>query len=139
MSQLEAMLEELIVGLDKHGGSPGALMRAEEQAKGRKIIQPGDVAWFPADEWESSCVVSQCGKDVRLIAILAKRPNTGSFQRMVKGIVQAGLRPVIVCPTREMDATLTRWGWKTQHVGSFPYGEMLKIPTAKWMKSYEGD
>lgn len=94
------------------------IMREDERKRGNSVIVPGDMPWLPADDWDSTVVVSQRGKEVRLIALLAKHPGAGAFHRMVGKIRSSGLTPVIIAPSREMAATMRRWGWYRRYVGS---------------------
>lgn len=104
--------------LDRMRTSPiHEIMRRDEIERGRLVIRPGDAPWFSASEWEPTCVASMQGDDVRLIAILARRPGEGAFRRLIASIVAAGKRPVVVAPSVEMRATLKRWGWRGRTVG----------------------
>lgn len=103
-------------------------MRQDERDAGRRVVIPGDVPWLMAEDWDPTVVVSIDGKRVRLIAILAKRQGQGAFKRLVAAIQAAGLQPVIVAPTREMRATLKRWGWKERVTGSGITTEQLMYP-----------
>lgn len=87
------------------------VMREDERSSGFAVVVPGDTAWLSSTDWDETVVVSTDGKDVRLVAILAKRPGNGAFNRLIAGIEACGLRPVIVAPTREMAATCIRRGW----------------------------
>lgn len=108
-------LSELI---DRMAAKPiHEIMRDDERERGHRIVVPGEVAWLPADDWHHTVVVSIAGDKVRLIAILANRPGTGAFRRLVSAINEAGLMPVVIAPSYEMRATLKRWGWKGRTSG----------------------
>lgn len=93
-------------------------MRDDEEDADRDVILPGSQPWLSADDWDPTIVVSRQGREVRLIAILAKSPGHGAFRRTVTGIIDAGLTPVIISPTFMMQDTMKRWGWTPRHVGS---------------------
>lgn len=116
MATIAQMVEQFVSSMD--GRPMFEVMRADEEAAGGTIILPGEVSWLPSDEWDETITVSQRGKEIRLIAILAKTPNAGAFRRTVAGILNAGLVPVIVCPTSRMRNTMQRWNWFQRHVGS---------------------
>lgn len=93
------------------------VMRADERAKGHRVVVPGGEPWLPAVDWDATSVVSVDGNVVRLVAILALNPGNGAFRRLIAAIQTAGLTPHISTPTREMRDTLRRWGWKGKHRG----------------------
>lgn len=98
--------------------SMAEIMREDEVAAGRRIILPGDTSWLPASDWPHDVVVSQDGREVRIIAIYARQPGQGAFRRMVDGIIAAGLVPVVIAPSQEMRATLKRWHWRCRYAGA---------------------
>ena len=49
--------------------------------------------------------------------ILARNPGHGAFRRLIAGITATKLTPLIIAPTRELQATLRRWGWKHRNRG----------------------
>lgn len=92
-------------------------MRAAERERGFRVVIPGEVAWLSADDWHESNVVSVDGAEVRLVAILAKRP--GSFKRLLATLASHGLRPVVVCPVGPiMPAILRHYCWEKREIGS---------------------
>lgn len=94
------------------------IMRANEREAGYAVVLPGEVSWLSIDDWDPTVTVSVNDKEVRLVAILAKRPGNGAFRRAVKAILDAGLTPCVIEPTREMRATMRRWNWYPRRVGS---------------------
>jgi hypothetical protein len=114
---------------------PYASMCQDEEAKGATIIPTGSVSWLPACDWPEDIVVTQLGKDIRIVAIYNPKRGNGAFSRLVTGIVKAGLRPVVVCPSHEMRDICKTWGWKEQIVGStFHDREDRLIPKREWLK-----
>lgn len=92
-------------------------MRAAERERGFQVVIPGEVEWLPAEDWHESNVVSRDDDEVRLIAILAKRP--GSFRRLLSRLALHRLRPVVVCPIGPiMPAILQHYGWIKREIGS---------------------
>lgn len=116
MSRLLAQLDKLLGQMDA-GLRMEDIMRADEVAAGRRVVKPGDEPWFPASEWHHTNVVSVEGNTVRIIAVWAINPGQGAFRRLIAAIEAAGLKPCIIEPTREMRATLKRWGWKGKRYG----------------------
>lgn len=108
------------------------IMRDDERARGNTIIVPGEVEWLPAEDWDHTIVVSQDGREVRLIAILAKRPGNGAFRRLVESIRKDGLTPVIIAPSPEMAATMRRWKWFRRYVGTGFEQEEQWRPRKEW-------
>lgn len=92
-------------------------MRAQERERGFRVVIPGDERWLSADDWHESNVVSVDGDEVRLVAILAKRP--GSFRRLLASLASHGLKPVVVFPVGPiMPAILAHYGWVKREIGS---------------------
>jgi hypothetical protein len=111
----QAQIAKLFAAIDNRSRMED-IMRADERAKGYRVVLPGEVAWLPAEDWHPTVVVSIDGNRVRLVAILASQPGNGAFRRLVAAIRAADLIPIIIEPTREMRATLTRWRWKRRNV-----------------------
>ena len=120
-------LDRIFAALDA-GARIEEMMRDDERAAGRKVVVPGEAVWLSAEDWHPTVVVSVDGRDVRLVAILALRPGSGALTRTVAGIRSAGLRPVIVEPTREMRATCQRWGWRMERHGKGFLSEERWVP-----------
>lgn len=109
-------------------------MREDEEAKGHKVIMPGDVPWFFKEDWLEDCVVSLDGSKVRIILVIAKNQGNGSFSRLTAEIIKAGLLPVVIAPIGQiMPSILERWGWRERVVGSnFSDTENQWFPMRKW-------
>jgi hypothetical protein len=119
LSYLYAAAGAVLAGQTHPLGMAGVML-AEEVAAGRKPIQPGatEPFVFSADDWEFPQVVSLDGREVRITAVLARRPGTGAFRRLLAAIQAAGLKPVVVEPVGvTMPAILARWGWRRTVVG----------------------
>lgn len=92
-------------------------MREQERERGFRVVIPGEERWLSADDWHESNVVSLDGSEVRLVAILAKRP--GSFRRLLGTLASYGLKPVVVCPIGPiMPAIMKHYGWVKRELGS---------------------
>src|SRR6185369_14000824 len=89
-----------------------------EKERGFEIVETGSVPWLPAADWPNDIVITQKGKEIRIVAIYAKRPGNGAFRRLITAIIQAGMVPVIVTPVHEMRDTMKRWGWKQKLTGT---------------------
>lgn len=116
MATTQQIMDAVFATLDS-GKPMHEIMRANEREAGFSVVVPGERSWLSADDWHPTVVVSTAGKEVRLVAILANRPGSGALRRTVKSIMDAGLVPVVVEPTREMRETMRRWKWKVRHVG----------------------
>lgn len=92
-------------------------MRAQEAARGFRVVAPGKEPWLPAEDWAESVVVSVDRDEVRLVAILAKRP--GSFRRLLAALNEAKLRPVVVGVIGPiMPEIMKHLNWRCTVVGS---------------------
>lgn len=110
------LINDMASGLPMH-----QIMRRNESADGHKVIVPGDVTWLPSSDWPGHVVVSQNFREVRIIAIIAKVRRNGAFKRLVRGIIEAGLQPVVIEPMFDMPLILRRWGW-SGHTVETPSG-----------------
>lgn len=127
------MIDEMIEQLVGTSRPLWEIMRRDEISKGNTVIVPGDRLWLSADDWDSTIIVSQKGREIRLIAILARDPGTGAFRRTVTGILGAGLVPVIIEPMGVMAIILRRWNWSKRIVGSgFMHREEQWRPRKGW-------
>jgi len=113
-SRLVELLDKMLSG--QH--DPVSTIVENEQARGFKVIRPGDAIWFPASDWRSASIASLNGMFVRLVLLHAVQSNRGALNRTVAGIRSAGMIPTVVDPTRELAATLSRRGWKPKKVGT---------------------
>lgn len=86
------------------------MMRDDERKRGYRVFRPGEVRWLPACDWHGDCVVSVNKNVVRLVLIVSKR--SGSLRRLVAEVEALRLIPEVIEPTRELQATLARWGWQ---------------------------
>jgi hypothetical protein len=94
------------------------IMRQDERERGNRVVKPGDEPWLLETDWPDHIVISVTSKrEVRIIAIIAKKPGAGAFTRLVGLIRSAGLVPVVLAPSNEMRTTLRRWRWRQRYVG----------------------
>jgi hypothetical protein len=112
--------------------APYVKMVSEETAKGFTCIHPGDVDWLPKEEWPENVVMSLSGKIVRVIAIYARNPGTGSFGRLITAIAKAGLKPIVLLPGDHMLRICKAWGWVPDINGAAM--ESWFEPTEEWLK-----
>ena len=99
------------------GGEIHNLIRADESAKGYRVVRPGDAPWLSKEDWRETIVVSVDGERVRLVLIHAKQPGRGAFTRLVDAVRGAGLIPCVMSPTKQLEDTLKRWkSWKWKRV-----------------------
>lgn len=101
------------------------IMRDMERKSGYRVVIPGQEPWLSLADWDQTVTVSvdDKRKTVRLVAILARNPGNGALRRTVKAIIEAGLTPCVIEPTREMRATMQRWNWAVRRVGHGFEGE----------------
>ncbi|WP_263353340.1 hypothetical protein [Acidicapsa acidisoli] len=106
-----------------------------EARKGYVAVTPGSVPWLPSGDWPDDIVITQKGREVRIVAIYAKEPCNGAFSRMINGILKAGLRPVVVEPMGGMNDIMRAWNWRCREVGStFDDHERHWFPQRKWIE-----
>src|SRR5262249_20061200 len=99
-------------------------MRAWERQRGDLVIE---AAWLCQEDWANH-VISRRGNYVRLVLLDAAEPGQGAFTRLIDGILDAGLKPVVVEPLFEtMPAIMQKWGWVKQ----IKHGEERWQPPAK--------
>lgn len=113
MSDTLAFILRLLTG----GGTGAENLCAIETSRGHQIVPVGSVPWLPAQDWGPRDVVALDGDEVRIVAITSNRPGRGAFRRLILGIEEAGLKPVIICPFEQMEAIMRRWGWEKAEVG----------------------
>ena len=107
-----------------------------ENARGFKVVRPGDAPWFRAVDWREASIASIDGKRVRLVLLHAFESGRGAMTRTLAAIVEAGLKPAIIDPTRELAATITKRGWKMRVEGSiFEDREDVWLPTKSRARS----
>jgi hypothetical protein len=106
-----------------HPGGPAGRIRELEMACGFHPIAVG--SWFPfhlsEKDWKPDSVVTQDGKEIRIVLVNAISPGFGAFSRLIRAIEHSGFEPVVIEPMGEtMPAIMERWGWipTTRHVGS---------------------
>ena len=115
--EIKRMVERIEVALSL-GVQIYSLMRADETAKGYRVVRPGEAPWLPRKDWHETVVVSVDGERVRLVAILAKQPGQRAFTRLVEAVRAAGMIPCVFEPTPELAATLKRWKWRERISGA---------------------
>lgn len=112
-------------------GASGVIFE-NETARGRTALRPGDVTWFLTADWTSGSVASVKDGVARLVLLDAIRPGAGAFGRLIDAIRAAELRPVVVEPTREFAAVLSRRGWKRRsHRFGIEHEEVWRSPQTR--------
>lgn len=101
--------------IQRHPGGVIGRMRDLELAKGFIPLEYGAVSPMPflKEEWHDGVLSRDEGrKEIRIVAIFAKRDGRGSLTRLVAAIGRAGYQPVIVEPIGlQMPAILLHWRW----------------------------
>jgi hypothetical protein len=118
MPMPDAKLVNLIEKIMAGGYDPVAAIIENEEGRGFKIVRPGDAPWFRATDWQAASVASINGNVARLVLIHAFESGRGAMTRTIEAIKEAGLIPNIIDPTRELQATLRRRGWRSKRKGS---------------------
>jgi hypothetical protein len=128
MTDLNAAMERLMrIG-------PSEAMREDELTMGFTPIRPGEMPWFPAEDWSPGDVASIKRNRVRIVAIKAQRPGTGAFSRLITALAKAGMVPLVVEPMFAMPNILRRWGWKGFIVGNGIEKQEIWRPTLEWLQ-----
>jgi hypothetical protein len=112
-AKLEAILEKIVVG----GYDPVEAIVESEQARGYRVIRPGDATWFPLSDWEPVSVSSINGDYARLVLLHAIVQGRGALTRALAAIEAGGLIAQVIDPTRELASTLRRRGWRGRKTG----------------------
>ena len=103
-----------------HPAGAGGLLRDGEIQLGARLLPVGttDPILLPVDDWDPGTIVSALENEIRLVALLARRPGTGAMRRLVEAIKARGLVPVVVAPMGStMPAIMRHWGWRKTIVG----------------------
>ena len=111
--KLGGLLDKILSGYDLV-----AAIVESESSRGFRVIRPGDAPWFRATDWRAASVASIDGKRARLVLLHALESGRGAMTRTISGIVEAGLTPAIIDPTRDLAATLKRRHWRSREEGS---------------------
>lgn len=111
------------------------VMQREENLRGYKCIQPGQVTWLPVEDWPDDVIVSIRAKNIRIVAIYARNPGLGAFSRLIDAILAAGFHPIVSEPCFKMNEILRRWGWEYRIRGTtFETREVIAYPGEKWKR-----
>ena len=115
MEPLPQFLMDEIERTLAHPGGPAGRLRDMEIEAGFHPVKVG--AWFPfhlsEDDWKPESVITQNGKDIRIVLADAICPGYGAFRRLIKAITGAGFVPVVVAPIgMTMPAIMEKWGWE---------------------------
>ena len=98
-------------------GSFASSQRHKWAAEGYRVVAPGD-AWagahvFSKQDWRADSFIAVGPALVVMPLIVAMAPREGAFTRLVRGIGDMTLCPVVCDPLDAMEAILTGWGWST--------------------------
>lgn len=104
-------IERLFHALDS-GQCISELIAADEKSAGRRVIRPGDAPWLPPDDWEPGTLCAVNDGRARLVLLHAKKEGFGALTRLLEALLKERLRPVVVAPTRDLQSTLSRRGWR---------------------------
>ena len=84
---------------------------SEAQMGARPLIEADGVR-ICENDWSPAPIITRCGDDVRIVAVIARLLGNGAFSRLVGDIRKAGLCPVVIEPMgAQMPSILAKWGW----------------------------
>jgi len=89
-------------------------LRQLEAEQGFEVID--DAPWLNKSDWRE-IVVSQDSRRIRLVLLDAMFPGKGAFTRLIAGIWEAGLTPVIVEPNQSLIDWCNRHDYRSKIVG----------------------
>ena len=90
------------------------VIRKEEHDAGYILID--EAIWLNRGDWNEIVVSMDKEGRIRLVLLDAKQPGTGAFTRLVAGILQAGLTPVIVEPIGLLETWCVKHGWRSRRL-----------------------
>lgn len=115
------ILAEIELTLNHPRGAVGRMQDLEYE-KGFGVIPWGatEPIRFSKDDWHDGVLSFDEGrKEIRIVAIYAKRQRRGAFRALLSAIFSVGYEPVVIEPMGEiMPALLRRWGWSCTLVES---------------------
>lgn len=106
-------------------------LRAAELRRGFALADYQHPHW---QEWSPDSVISFVNAPdlpifVRLMLIIAEKPGTGAFTRLVANMARVDLVPLVIDPTDEFYAMLHRRGWRELLIGeTFEERECWMVP-----------
>lgn len=108
----------------------GAAMIARERDQGFSIIL--DAIWFDQNDWDAATIITQDGKRIRLVALQAKIPGQGAFNRLVRRIFAHNLAPVLVEPNEMLVGWCYRHGFRSKTIGRGDNRQTIWYPRRGW-------
>ncbi len=124
-------LEKAIEACLADGRPISEQLREAEQRRGFVLADMRLPRW---QEWSPDSVVSSVNAPglpmfLRLVLIIAEKPGTGAFTRLVANMNRVGLVPLVLDPTEEFYAMLHRRGWRELLIGeTFEDRECWMVP-----------
>jgi hypothetical protein len=104
----------------------GMQIRAREVAQGFSIVDAA--RWLDPDEWDRWTIVSQDGFRIRLVALSARYPHTGAFNRLIDRIVAHELTPVVVEPNDILAEWCRRHWFRKRTCGQGEFRHVVWYP-----------
>jgi hypothetical protein len=104
----------------------GQRMITAELAQGFEIVREAD--WLQWDDWSDYSIFSKDHDRIRLVAIEAKRPGKGAFTRLIAGIVDRHLVPVLVEPNRTLIDWCLRHDYRSRRIGKGSFTHEVWYP-----------
>jgi hypothetical protein len=104
----------------------GQQLRASEVAQGFSIVT--EARWLDPDEWDRWTIVSQDGFRIRLVALSARHPHTGAFNRLIDRITANELVPVVVEPNDLLTEWCRKHWFRKRNVGQGKFRHVVWYP-----------
>ena len=84
------------------------------------MIKPGDVDWFPKEDWLDHSYIWGKRDNVWISAVAARHPRSGALRRLFTAILASGRKIVVPTPLSDMPAILVHMGFDgpfTKYIG----------------------
>lgn len=104
----------------------GARMMNSEREQGYTRVR--EAGWLDWNEWDRHTLITQDGKRIRLVALQAKEPGTGAFNRLVQRIFAHNLIPVLVEPNQSLVDWCHRHDFRSKRIGRGRYKHEIWYP-----------
>jgi hypothetical protein len=93
MTDLLTRIEEAL------SGPPFPVMARERFAKlGYRLVEPGERPWFSRQAWEPDSFLARKRHELMIVLLVARRPGTGAFTRLLAALDRKGWRVRVVAP-----------------------------------------
>lgn len=98
------------------------LIRQFEKDQGFELVE--EAPWLKLSEW-NEIVISRQEDRIRLVLLDARFPGKGALSRLIAGIKEAGLHPVIVEPIGLLEGWCEKHGWRRKSIGRGEHRQVI--------------